>query len=358
MVQALSAYVAPDTRKGVQIFATDYLLFLAGMALALFAEHPALRLMGSLFAGLKLNGLYTVGHDAGHGVLTGSRRLNKVLACLCYMPALFSYRLWHHDHQVIHHIKTNGPQIDVYRPLSLAQYRAAPWWRKAWERLVRSFNPFGFAAYITYHSRIEQSKVFPHRAEHPEQVRTEAWLSSAVVVCYLGALLTWLWVRNAGEAAGFAGDVFFALVLPFFVFMNAVAIGVYLQHTHPGVPWFGHADEHRSAFDQAHLTVNFELPAFMEYLTHDVMAHQAHHVLPAIPCYRLRSAQKRLTQMLGDDCITARASDVFAIFRACKLYDFENRRWLDFNGQPTTDSVPLPTGSAATTEVAALRLAA
>ncbi len=278
----------------------------------------------------------------GHGVLTASRPLNRVLACLCYTPSLFNYRLWHYDHQVIHHVKTNGPQVDVYRPMSLQQYRAAPWWRKAWERMVRSLNPIGFAVYIAYHSRIEQSKFFPHKSEHPEQVRKEAWPATWWVLGYLFALLAWLWLRNPGNAAGFAGDVLFALVLPFFVFMNLVALGVYLQHTHQDVPWFLDTDPDKSKFDQAALTVNFEMPPLMEYLTHDVMAHQAHHVLPAIPCYNLRAAQKKLAQMLGADCVTARAADIAGIFRACKLYDFENRRWLDFDGRPTANPVPLP----------------
>ena len=342
MVQAMLPYAKPDLRKGLILFGSDYVLFALGMAVAVFAGETWLRVIGSVFAGMKLNGLYTVGHDAGHNVLTPSRRLNRILALLCYMPALFNFRLWHHDHQVIHHVRTNGPQIDVYRPMSLAQYQAAPWWRRAWERLVRSANPFGFAAYITYHSRFEQSKFFPHKSEHPDNVRKEAWPVAALVLCYLGVLLSLFALRNAGDAAGFIGDVFFALLLPFFVFMNAVAIGVYLQHTHPSVPWFLEGDAARARYDQAALTVNFRLPGWLDALTHGVMSHQAHHVLPAIPCYRLKEAQARLAELLGADCIEARPRDVLAIFRACKLYDFEQRRWLDFAGRPMSRPVALP----------------
>ena len=358
MVQALMPYAKPDTRLGVKVFVIDLLMFAAAMALALYASDLWLRIVGSVLAGLKMNGLYTVGHDAGHGVLTASRRLNKVIACLCYTPALFNYRLWHFDHQVIHHVRTQGPQVDVYRPRSLEAYRAAPWWRRGWERLVRSFNPIGFAAYISYHSRIEQSKFFPHRSEHPEQVRRDAWPVVPLVLGYLVALLSWFWLRHPGDPAGFAGDVVLGLALPLCVFMNAVALGVYLQHTHPQVPWFLDADATRAKFDQADLTVNFEMSPLMEYLSHDVMAHQAHHVLPAIPCYRLRAAQKTLTRLLGDECITARPTDVLAIFRMCKLYDFEHRRWLDFDGRPTTESVPLPAVSRAPAERDQLAMAA
>lgn len=73
----------PDTRKGVKIFLTDYAMFIAGTAAALFAHDPLLRILGSVFAGMKMNGLYTLGHDAGHGVLTGSRRPNKAISGSC-----------------------------------------------------------------------------------------------------------------------------------------------------------------------------------------------------------------------------------------------------------------------------------
>jgi acyl-lipid omega-6 desaturase (Delta-12 desaturase) len=343
LVQALLPYAKPDTRKGLKVFLVDYAMLLVGLGLALFGTDLWVRALGAVLAGAKLNGLYTVGHDAGHNVLTASRKLNSVLAFFCYLPTLFNFRLWHYDHQIIHHVKTNGPQVDVYRPMSLEQYRASPLWRRAVERLFRALNPVGFAAYITYHSRFEQSKFFPHKDEHPEKVRKAAWPVTWWTLAYLGAFLGWLVARNWGEPQGLALDVLFAFAIPFFVFMNGIAIGVYLQHTHPNVPWFKADDPARAHFDQVDLTVNFKLPKWFDYLSHEVMAHQVHHLLPAIPSYNLRAAQNKLEELLGDACVTASPKDVASIFRRCKLYDFENRRWLDFDGNPTTDTVALPT---------------
>ena len=341
MAQAMREFATPHTATGVRLFAVDLALFLAGMAVALFTAHPLLRAAGAVLAGARINGLYTLAHDAGHGVLTTSKRLNRLLALLGYLPALYNHRLWHYDHQVFHHVKTNGPQIDVWRPMSLAAYRAAAWYRRAWERFVRAFNPLGFALYIAYHSRVEQHKFMPRKAFHPAGVRAAAWPTTLVLLAYLGALLGWMAWRNAG-LAGFALDVGFGLVLPFFVFMNAVAMGAYLQHTHPDVPWFLESDEAKSGYDQAALAVDFRMPGWLDTLAHEALAHPAHHVLPAIPCYRLREAQNRLASMLGSQSIESRGADLLSIYRRCKLYDFENRRWLDFAGNPTTLSVPLP----------------
>ncbi len=341
LVQALHPFATPDTRRGLQLFVVDLLVFALGMGLALFATDLAVRSLGGVLAGLKINGLYTLGHDAGHGVLTRHRRLNQWLATLGYLPALYNHHLWHYDHQVLHHVKTNGPQVDVHRPASLAEYRASPWWKKAWLRLTRSFNPLAFALYITYHSRIEQSKFFPHAAVHPAGVRARAWPVTLLLLAYLLSLLGWMAWRNAGFG-GFLLDLLFGLVLPHFVFTNVVAVGSYLQHTHPAVPWFRSNDPAERSYEQATLCVDFRLPKWLDSLSHEALAHPAHHVLPAIPCYRLREAQEHLGRLLGRRGVSATPAELLSIFRRCKLYDYEQRCWLDFDGRPTTPSVPLP----------------
>jgi omega-6 fatty acid desaturase (delta-12 desaturase) len=68
------------------------------------------------------------------------------------------------------------------------------------------------------------------------------------------------------------------------------------------------------------------------------MDHPVHHLNPRVPCYRLRVAQAKLNELLGEHALvekfTLRA--FLDTLRKCKLYDFENHRWLDFDGKPTT----------------------
>lgn len=342
IVRALAPYSRSDLRKGLTIFVVDFTMLVALLATAAYATPIWLRVTAAILAGLKMNGLYTIGHDAAHHTLTPHKWLNSLIGALAYMPMLLNHRLFNYDHTASHHLKTNGPQIDVYRPMSLAEYRAAPAWRRAWERFVRSCNPVSITIYTIWHSRVEHTKFFPHKRVHPDKVRAEAWPHVFLVFAYAGAMLTWLAGRNPGDVAGFLTDLCLVLVLPLVSFLNATGLGVYLQHTHPRVPWFREHNPATTGFEQVDVTVNFRMPRWLEYLSHDAMAHQVHHVVPAIPCYHLRPAQTQLTAMLPDGGIQARPADIFAIFRACKLYDFERHQWLDFDGNATSPALTAP----------------
>jgi acyl-lipid omega-6 desaturase (Delta-12 desaturase) len=80
------------------------------------------------------------------------------------------------------------------------------------------------------------------------------------------------------------------------------------------------------------------MPRWFASLTHDVMDHPVHHLHPRIPCYRLRAAQAKFNELLGEHAIVEKYTlrSFLRALRTCKLYDFENHRWLDFDGKPTT----------------------
>ena len=335
LVQALLPFAAPNTRKGITLFIADYAALVALLAVALLARSLPLRVAASFLAGFKMSGLYTLAHDAAHNSLTANRTLNKVLGILAYTPILFNYRLWLHDHNATHHPQTNGPQGDAFRPMALDAYRAAPAWRRAWERFGRWAHPLSFAPYYVF-GRWAQAKVVPTR-EYPAQVRKEAWPHTVLIGAYLAGLVAWLWQRNAGALPGFGGDLFFVLVMPYAVFQTALAAVLYYQHTHPSIPWFGEADGANHAYGQEELTVHIKVPRVLGALAHDPFSHAAHHVCPTIPCYRLHEAQAHLGALLGARSVEVPLSwrAMREIARRCKLYDYPNRRWVDFDGQPT-----------------------
>jgi acyl-lipid omega-6 desaturase (Delta-12 desaturase) len=335
LARSLLPYATPNTRKGLLLFASDYIVFITLLATALLASHWAVRCVASLLAGFKMSGLYTLAHDAAHNSLTPHRSLNKVLGILAYTPILFNYRLWLHDHNATHHVQTNGPQNDAFRPMALEAYRSAPAWRRAWERFGRWGHPVSLALYYVC-GRWAEAKPVPTR-EYPSQIRKEAWPLTLLIGLYLACVLGGLWHRNGGALPSFASDVFFVLLLPFGAFQTALSTVLYYQHTHPSIPWFVHTDSDRGAYSQPDLTVHIKVPRILGVLAHDPFSHAAHHVCPAIPCYRLHEAQLRLSELLG-----ARSIDLSLSWRAmrdvarrCKLYDHPNRRWVDFQGRPT-----------------------
>ena len=64
------------------------------------------------------------------------------------------------------------------------------------------------------------------------------------------------------------------------------------------------------------------------------MEHTAHHVDMSVPLYNLKAAQNRLEELLPNRIVVQSFSWrwYFDVARTCKLYDFENKAWLDFDG--------------------------
>ena len=336
LVRALQPYARPDTLQGILRFAADYALFLLGTAMALLATNVAVRIAGAVLAGMRMCTLYAIAHDAAHNTLTASRRLNKLLGVVSYLTGFYNYRLRLHDHLLRHHPLVNGPQPDAYRPLSLAQYQAMPQWRQAWERFVRSANPLAWMAYGMA-ARMMKSEVFPHRSM-PAAVRREAWGHAALMGAYLAALLGGLAWYSAGDAWLFAQNTFFALVLPFLAFQANMALVVYFQHTDPRIPWFAEGDDRHIEHGAEDLSVHIAMPRALSALVHHSFCHAAHHVCPSIPCYRLWDAQRELDVLMGSRSVVVPLGlgALLEVFRCCKLYDYENHRWLDFEGRPTS----------------------
>lgn len=346
LVQALLPFAKADTLQGVLRFACDYYLFLLGTAIALLATHPLLRVLGGILAGMKMSSLYAVAHDCAHNVLVPSKRLNKLLGSIAYLTGFYNYRLRLYDHLMKHHPMVNGPQPDAYRPLSLAQYRALPAWRRAWERFVRSANPLGWCAYAMA-ARLMKSETFPKK-NMPASVRRGAWAYAALMFAYVGMLLWIVAAFSDYEAAAFAVNAFFMLGVPFLAFQANQAIVVYLQHTDPRIPWFAEGDARHLEHGAEQLSVHVAMPRWLSSIFHHMFCHAAHHVCPSVPCYRLYDAQRKLDAMLqGESVVIAlRPGALLDVFARCKLYDYDNHRWMDFEGNATSPQLVPRTGAA------------
>lgn len=249
---------------------------------------------------------------------------------------LFNYRLWLHDHNATHHPRTNGPQRDAYTPMSYEAYRSASWWRRAGERFGRSGNPLSFAPYYLV-GRYAEAKFIP-TSEFPPEVRKQAWSYVWLGLAYFGSLLLGLALCSSVTGTSFWANLGFVVVVPFLVFHTLLALVLYLQHTHLPIPWFEEGDPRRSSVGQEALTVSLKAPRLLGVMAQDPFSHAAHHVLPAIPCYRIFEAQNKLSSMIGPRSIDVPFLGVLTlrrIFRHCKLYDYKNLRWLDFDGKPS-----------------------
>ncbi len=334
-------FVRPNTARGLLVFAGDYLVWMAALAGVLFFGPLWAKILCSLIAGLKVSNLASLGHELAHGMYVRGLRLNKVLAVLAFMPGLFNYRLWCYDHHVLHHAKVNGKHRDSMTPFSKAEYDALPAYRRFLERIYRAPYGLGFALYEII-ERWLGVKFFP-RAYMPERTRAEAWPYFAVLLAYLAVFLPLLAAAPLYSHTSILTALLLGFVVPHYVWMELVGFTVYVQHTHPRIPWFDNsADRLRIAAPET-VSTHIEFPGWLKVLVHNVYDHAVHHVQPRIPSYRMAAAQARLNEILGPAAIKTDFS--LAYFgdttRRCKLFDYENSRWLDFSGRPTTDPVSI-----------------
>jgi len=336
LVQALARFVAPDTRTGTALMFTDCALYGAGLALAAFGNGLWLQWAGGVIAGLKLCGLSVLGHDAAHGMLTRSRRLNKIFAVLAFTPCLFNDRLWLHAHHTLHHALTNGAPPDIHKPFSWQQYQRMPAWRQRWVRATRSPNPLWQGLYFIV-DRLSRVTILSRI--YPAAVRRQAIPYTLLTLSYLAALCTWLASRHQFAPGPTLGDIGLVVVVPLLIFHSLTSFVLFLQHTHPRIPWFAPGDPRAHDCPQQERVAHVQMPAALASLMHHSLEHPVHHVMPALPCYRAREAQARLNELIGARAIVVEPSltAIADIFRRCKLYDYASHRWMDFHGEYTSE---------------------
>lgn len=325
---AMAPYRQRRTGTALALFAGDVLLLAAGQALVVAGPGLLWRVVGSLITWIGIVRLFLIGHDACHGALTNSDRLNSIIGRLAFLPSLTPFSLWHVGHNVVHHGFNNLRGRDfVWEPMSPEDYSRLPGWRQALERLYRSAA--GPAPY--YFLEIWWKRLyFPGLA----RLRTVRWqfVADCTAVTVVAVLwmsgLAWFGLRT-GVSPGLL--VVLGLVAPFFLWIWTVGLVVYLHHTAPDLRWFDDRREWLRDAAQATATRHLSLPPLLESLLHQIMAHPVHHLDGTIPCYHLKAAQRRLMELIPEikpvrltwryyrECV-----------RICKTYDFSARAWRPF----------------------------
>jgi acyl-lipid omega-6 desaturase (Delta-12 desaturase) len=330
--RALNPFIAPETSLALALFLGTAAIYGTAICLAGFGTAPLwARIVGGLIAGFAIPSLFVIGHDAAHGAFTPSPRVNAVIGRLAFLPALHNYSLWRAVHNRRHHRLPNLKGINSWSPLSAAEYRALSPAGRARERLYRS--PLGFAPYYLI-ERWWRDKFVP-RDRLPGVAPAAAWRDFVLLVIYLAAFLAALaW-------AGGALAVLLGFVLPFLIWNGMMGATTYLQHTSRRAPWYDSVAAWRRRASDEQVTIHLLVPRWYGLISHHIMDHPAHHFQPRIPLYRLPAAQARLNELLGRRAVIDRFSPgyLLATVRACKLYDFEAQRWLDFAGNPTTSGL-------------------
>jgi omega-6 fatty acid desaturase (delta-12 desaturase) len=315
------------------VLSFDIALFVAGSALVLLPISLALKLLGTCIVTAAIVRLFLIGHDACHGSFFNNQKLNAILGRIAFLPSMTAYSLWEVGHNTAHHGFNNLKGRDqVWAPFSKAEFDALPRLRQSLERLYRS--GLGWGAY--YLVEMWWKKLyFPSRKEIGS-IRRKYTLDSLLVT--ITGLLWLAAVALTARATGQSYMLLFtlAVVVPFLLWNAIMGFIVYVHHTNPRIAWFRNRQEWQR--DRAYLTSTacVRFPFGIDRLMHSIMEHNAHHLNPGIPMFKLRAAQRVLHERFPDLCeYRMNFQSYMDCVRRCKLYDFTNHAWLDFSGQVT-----------------------
>ncbi len=295
-------------------------------------------------AALALSSFYILGHDAGHGCLVPDRRLNMWLARLAFLPTFAPLTAWYRAHVLLHHkyLRVRGRDM-VWMPWSLAEYRRAPASRRAWYRFLRT--PLGILFYWTVGNWVPYLLFPPSAAMGSRSRIRQLQFDRLLVGLYAIGLFVALYALSAAAGAwpwaepiGPVGIVLLCLVLPYLIWSYLAGVVDLVHHSHPNAVCFNDQSE----FDYFEATVqsstHVKMPFGLDRLVHNIFEHSAHHVDPGVPLYHLSEMQARLETANPGDVPVERLSPsyVLRILRTCRLYDYQRRQWLDYDGTPTT----------------------
>ena len=321
-------------RKGLSTLTVHVALYLATLAGAVATLPIYANVIFAIANGVFIALLFIIGHDAGHGSFVPNRTLNAWIGRIAFVPCVHAASLWRVIHNKLHHGRTNLKGVDsVWAPMSTDEYANASPLRRGLERIYR--GPGGPLVYYYFEFWI-------HRVLLPlaPEVRGE-WKRHLPdsIFAVGGFLVTLIAVGTFGTAFNPERPLWFVLAigwaLPFAVWNYLMAFTIYLNHTHPSIPWFRNEASWKKHRGVQTDTASVVMPINIAPLYTKVMSHTAHHLRPTVPVYALVQAEAELKDEHGVLEYRLGLKQYRSIYRACKLFDFERMCWTDFSGRPT-----------------------
>ena len=279
-------------------------------------------------AGLGVAGLFVLGHDASHGALFESRRLNRVIARGCMAPSAHVEAAWDLGHNRIHHGYTTRQGFDfVWHPATAEEYRAMSPLARVRHRV--EWSCVGSGAYFL--RTVWWQKMWRFNApgkRRGEIVRGKVVLGLALVTVAATSML-------GSPANGWAASAWTPVklfVVPFLLFVQIIGWTVYVHHVSADIRWWPRR-EWTQFKGQMESTTILCIPRLANRLwLHNIFIHVPHHVDARIRFDQLPNAAAAIVAAYPHTVRSSRLSitSYLRTTRACKLYDFEAGRWLAY----------------------------
>jgi len=279
--QALRAYTKKDNRLAYLSLLSNFAVFFAAVWVSIVAvQHhawiaAALGIVVLAFAGVRL---YVLQHDLGHLSLFETKAQNEFWGYVVSPFTMTSYPHIRYNHN-LHHAYVGdleARQTTEIFTMTLKEWNEASFWRRLTYRLYR--NPFVilpvgafYAYFIDLRWPKNARRFLPQLAAH--NLAILAWFG----LLYL--LAGWTGVFTMAFAIWVAG------MLGIFL--------VYLQHNFEGTWWDRRPDlDFERAAIQGGSCLDFGW--WFDEAVANITKHDIHHLVAAIPSYRLRGAHREL----------------------------------------------------------------
>jgi omega-6 fatty acid desaturase (delta-12 desaturase) len=318
------------TALGLLYFARDVALY-AGLVALLFAfDSPFLLVPLWLLTALSISALFIIGHDAAHGALFSSKRMNYVIGQAAMLPSLHVFEAWVFGHNRIHHGHTVREVMDyVWHPATPESYRAMTPVQRGLHRVKWSWLGAG----VYYGWDIWWKNMM--RFDAPAKIAADVKRDRAIVWAYAAVVNVALLAAGAGLYGSVGGALwlwFKVFAVPFVLWNYVIGIAVYVHHISPDIAWQNRREWTRFKGQMEGTTI-LHVPGWVNFFMHNIMLHVPHHVDMRIPFYRLPEACDAIRRDFGE--IVREKSFHFADYlrttRACKLYDFTNHTWRGYD---------------------------
>lgn len=323
------------TWRGMVVLVRDAALYIASLVLLASTGNPLWTLLGWVVAANAISALFVIGHDAAHGALFKSRRLNYVVGQLAMLPSLHALSVWAYGHNRIHHAFACCQGLDfVWHPVTPQEYASYSPLARLRHRI--EWSPLGSGLY--YARAMWLGKIV--EGAPPEKLRGE-FARDRIVVASFALVFAAGCAAIGWNRGGSVASVLWAITelfgVPWMLWNVMIGWTVYVHHIHPRIAWSNRRDWTKL---KGHVegTTNFQMPRLVNAVWHNIFDHTAHHLDPRIPFYHLPAATDALQRAHGElvERKPYHLRDYLAVTRQCKLFDFERGQWVDYKGRPTT----------------------
>jgi omega-6 fatty acid desaturase (delta-12 desaturase) len=229
----------------------------------------------------------------------------------------------------VHHGHTVKEGVDfVWHPLTAEQYAALSPVNKVRHRVEWSWAGSGlyYLRDVWWNKMISFSP--PARWRKKIIWDRVSLMSVAGAAALLVGGLGWM---HYDSAVGAVWMVVKLLVVPFLLFNHIIGWTVHVHHIDPDIRWYKRSEWNKFKAQVEGTTV-LHARKWANLVIHNIFVHVPHHVDMRIPYYHLPRAAEGIKRAFPTSIVERRLRirDHFRNTKQCKLYDFDEHRWLTY----------------------------